>query len=197
MRKADLTKNHGSFDDAIDRYRGFMHKVVCAQRVIRTQTEKQDVAESILLRLTANWERFVDEHLIDCVNVDHSQLNDFLGVTIPRHPSRSVCEAVLFGGRYRDFRSFGDLKGFTKKVLPKRSNPFLAISSGHALKMDEAFKIRNYLAHYSAASRRALKRLYDEPYKLKRFEEPGRFLLANNAKRLWSYSMHSPARRRT
>lgn len=187
MRKADLGKNHDPFETAIARYRGFMSRVVDAKRVIKTKTEKQDVAESVLLRLCANWERFVDEHLVDCVNVDHSQLNEFLGVTIPRHPSRNVCQAVLFGGAYKDFRSFGDLKGFTKKVLPDASNPFLAVSTAHGQKMDEAFKIRNYLAHYSAASRRALERLYKDAYKLRRFEEPGRFLLANKGRRLWSY----------
>jgi hypothetical protein len=186
VRKADLKKNHDVFDKAVARYRGFMSRVVDA-KLIKTKTEKQDVAESVLLRLCANWERFVDEHLVDCVNVDHSQLNEFLGVTIPRHPSRNVCQAILFGGAYKDFRSFGDLKGFTKKVLPDDSNPFLAVSTTHVQKMDEAFKIRNYLAHYSAASRRALDRLYKDAHKLERFEEPGRFLLANKARRLWSY----------
>lgn len=187
MRKADLKKNHDSFDGALARYRSFMQRVVDAQRVIKTKTEKQDVAESILLRLCAHWERFVDEHLVDCVNCDHSQLNEFLGVTIPRHPSRDVCQAVLYGSGYKDFRSFGDLKGFTKKVLPDDSNPFLKVSSAHAEKIDEVLKIRNYIAHYSAAARRALDRMYKQSYTLSRFEEPGRFLLANNGRRLWSY----------
>lgn len=187
MRKADLERNHESFDEALSRYRGFMERVVDAQRVIRSNTEKEDVAESVLLRLCASWERFVDEHLVDCVNVDHSRLNDFLGVTIPRHPSRNVCRAVLYGGGYKDFRSFGDLKGFTKKILPDGSNPFVVVRNGHAEKIDEALKIRNYLAHYSAVAGRAIDRMYKQSYTLRRFEEPGRFLLARNARRLWSY----------
>lgn len=187
MRKADLKHNHESFDEALARYRAFMERVVDAQRVIRTNTEKQDVAESVLLRLCAHWERFVDEHLVDCVNVDHSQLNEFLGVTIPRHPSRNVCQAILFGGKYRDFRSFRELKGFTKKVLPNVSNPFLRVTKANSKKIDEVFMIRNYLAHYSSAARRALDRLYKNVYNLQRFQEPGRFLLANNGRRLWSY----------
>lgn len=187
MRKADLEQNHDSFDEAIERYRGFMERILEAQRVVRTQTEKQDVAESVLLRLCAHWERFVDEHLVDCVNCDHSRLNEFLGVTIPRHPSRNVCQAVLFGGSYKDFRSFGDLKGFSRKVLPDESNPFLVIAPAHGAKIDEIFKIRNYLAHYSAAARRALDRMYEQSYAIQRFQEPGRFLLAHNGRRLWAY----------
>ncbi len=187
MRKADLEKNHEPFDRALARYRGFIERVLGAQRVIRIKTEKEDIAESVLLRLCANWERFIDEHLVDCVNVDHSQLNEFLGVTIPGHPCRNVCQAVLFGGGYKDFRSFGDIKGFTKKVLPDRSNPFLAVTTAHADKIDEALKIRNYLAHYSAVSRRTLDRMYKQVHRFHRFEEPGRFLLGQQGRRLLAY----------
>jgi len=187
MRKANLEHNHLRFDEAIGRYRGFMERIAEAKRVVQSKTEKQDVAESVLLRLCAHWERFVDEHLVDCVNCDHSKLNEFLGLAIPRHPSRNVCEAILFGGSYRDFRSFGDLKGFTKRVLPDDSNPFLVITPAQGSKIDEVFKMRNYLAHYSSAARRALDRMYEQSYGIKRFQEPGRFLLANNGRRLWAY----------
>ena len=56
-------------------------------------------------------------------------LTDFFGVSIPKHPSKDLCQALLFGDAYRDFQSFGTLKGFSKKVLPKASNPFLAVAS--------------------------------------------------------------------
>ena len=86
-----------------------------------------------------------------------------------------------------EIRSFGDLKGFTKKVLPKASNPFLVVTETDSRKIDEVFKIRNYLAHYSASARRALDRVYKDQYALSRFQEPGRFLLASDGRRLWSY----------
>jgi len=129
MRKADLEVNHRELDAAIGRYRGFMEKAISAQRVIRTRQEKCDLAESVLLRLLANWERFIDEQLVDCVNIDHSQLSEYLGVSIPAHPSKNICEAILFGGGYRDFPSYGALKGFSKKILPEASNPFLNVHS--------------------------------------------------------------------
>ncbi|MEJ2336702.1 MAG: hypothetical protein P8Y26_13885, partial [Gemmatimonadales bacterium] len=115
--------------------------------------------------------------LVDCVNVDHSKLTEFLGVTIPRHPTRNLCEAILFGGRYLDFRSFGELKGFSNKILPAASNPFLVVEKANSGKIDEAYKLRNYVAHYSGAARRSLDRMYKRVYKLDRFVEPGRFLL--------------------
>lgn len=187
MRKADLQKNHQPFDRALARYRSFTGTIISAQRVISKKTEKEDLLESVLLRLCANWERFVDDHLVDCVNVDHSKLNEFLGVPIPRNPSRNLCEALLVGRNYLDFRSFGDLKGYSKNILPHASNPFLAVAPKHTKKIDEAFKLRNYLAHYSSAARRSLDRMYKNVYRLKRFVEPGRFLMAYGGRRLWRY----------
>lgn len=187
MRKSDLKKNHQQFDTAISRYRQFIDKIINAQRVVSTAQEKRDIAESVMLRLCAIWEYFIDEHLIDCVNCDHSKLNEHLGVSISPNPSKDLCQALVFGDGYKDFRSFGDLKGFTKKLLPDDGNPFLAVSGAHTRKIDEVYKIRNYLSHYSSKARRSLHAMYKTEYQLKRFFEPGFFLLANSAQRLWAY----------
>ncbi|OGP56251.1 MAG: hypothetical protein A2Y65_03845 [Deltaproteobacteria bacterium RBG_13_52_11] len=187
MRKSDLKKNHKSFDAALARYHGFMNKIVNDQHVIASSQEKRDIAESVLIRLCANWEYFIDEHLVDCVNRDYSLLSDFFSVSIPPNPSWDLCHALIFGQGYLDFRSFGDLKGFSKKILPPKSNPFLAISSAHTAKIDEVYAIRNYLSHYSAKAKRALHRIYKTVYKMDRFLEPGQFVLAYGAQRLWKY----------
>ena len=187
MRKADLKKNHEKLDDTIDRYRSFMERIINAERVIKTIQEKRDLAESVLLRLCANWDSFVDEHLVDCVNVDPSKLEDFLGVPVPSDPDKDLCTALIFGDSYRNFASFDRLKRFTRKLLPDESNPFLEVTREHAKKIDEVYTIRNYLSHYSAKSKRALQRMYNENYKKTNFSEPGQFLLAYDAKRLWTY----------
>lgn len=188
MRKASLAKNHERLDYALEWYRAFMEKIIGAQSVINGNVEKRDIAESITLRLCANWEAFVDEHLIDCINVDDSKLSTFFDVRIPKHPGKELCQALLFGKNgYTDFKSFGDLKGFSKKILPDNSNPFLEITSTQGKRIDEVYKIRNYLSHYSLSSRRALHKLYKDEYKMDRFLEPGQFLLAYNARRLWHF----------
>lgn len=164
-----------------------MERVINAKRVIQSGQEKRDLAESVLLRLCANWEFFVEKHLVDCVNVDPSKLTDFLGVRVPSHPGKNLCTALIFGDRYRDFHSFGQLKGFTKKLLPKNSNPFLKVTSPQIKRIDEVYTIRNYLSHYSARSKLALHSMYKKNYKMTNFREPGQFLLANKAKFLWAY----------
>lgn len=185
LRKSDLKARHSWFDAALARYRAFSSKILNAQRVIGTAEEKRDLSESIILRLIANWESFVDEHLFARVNCNHAKLSDFLGVTIPDHPNMNLCRALIFGDGYRDFQSTGALIGFSKKLLPDSANPFLAISKGRKNKIDDMYKVRNYLAHYSAKSRRALWDMYKTKYQYQRWIEPGRFLNANNARHLW------------
>jgi hypothetical protein len=187
VRKSDLRRNHRGFDEALARYRTFMDKIINAQRVISTAAEKRDIAESVLLRLCAYWERFVDHHLVGCVNCDHSKLSQHFAVSIPAHPSWDLCHALIIGDSYTDFRSFGELKGYTKKLLPEDSNPFLQVSAGNANRIDEVYRIRNYLSHYSAASERGLRHLYRNTYNMNKFLEPGQFVLAYHARRLWAY----------
>lgn len=185
MRKSDLKARHASFDEAVNRYRSFSEKILNAQRIIGTSAEKRDLAESVILRLVANWESFVDEHLVACVNRDHSRLHLFLGVNVPAHPDMNLCRALIFGDGYRDFQSMGALIGFSRKLLPIQSSPFEAISKSHRTKIDDIYKVRNYLAHYSAKSKRVLWDMYKKRYKYQRWIEPGRFLLATGGKRLW------------
>lgn len=187
MKKSDLEKNHRPFDDALTRYRKFLEKVVAAKYVVSSAAEKRDVAESVLLRLCAHWESFVAEHLVDCVNRDSSRLGEYFSLDLPPHPTKALCQALVIGDRYRDFRSMGDLKRFTKKVLPDPSNPFLQIKQTHLDKLDEVYIIRNYLAHYSGFAARSLWNLYKKTHGMTYFSEPGKFLLSSNAKRLWAY----------
>jgi len=185
--KADLRINHVYLDDAITRYRHFLQRVIDGDKVVSTTGERRDIAESVLLRLCANWERFVDHHLVDCVNRDSSRLSKAFAVTIPRHPSWDLCHALIIGMGYTDFKSFADLKRYAKRLLPEGSNPFLAVGPRHAKRIDEVFCLRNYLSHYSASAKRAHMRLYSDEYKMQKFLEPGYFVLGYNARRLWSY----------
>jgi hypothetical protein len=120
-------------------------------------------------------------------NRDHSKLSEYFSVSIPQNPSWDLCHALIIGSTYTNFPSFGALKGYSKKILLDASNPFLAISPTHTEKIDEVYKIRNYLSHYSKASSRSLMHVYSTKYSMQRFLEPGQFLLAYDAQRLWGY----------
>jgi hypothetical protein len=187
MRKADIIAKHNAFIETVDWYRTFLTKIANASRVLGDVTEKREIAESIVLRLCAHWEYYIDELLVACVNRDHSKLSEHFGVTIPEHPSQELCQALIFGDGYRDFPSFGSLKGFSKKILPEVSNPFLKVQNRNGKLIDEVYAIRNYLSHYSHKAKRALMSQYKANHQMTRFLEPGQFLLAYQASRFDEY----------
>jgi len=186
VRKADLRKNHISFEGSVRRYEDFSNRLLSAQRVVRKQ-DKKEIAEATLLKLCALWESFVDHELLDCLNINSTKLSQYLDVKLPRNLNRKLCQAILFREGYLDFKNVGSLKGFAKNILPPDANPFRNIDNPTAAKIDEMFVIRNYLSHRSFAAKRSLTKMYWKNYRMRHFREPGTFLNASNAKRLVGY----------
>jgi len=186
MRKADLSKNHQKFESTLVDYANYLDRLLNALRVVRPH-DKKEIAEGAFLKLCARWESFVDEELVDCVNIDCSKLADFVDAQLPKNLSLDMCRAIIFRGGYLDFRSVAQLKEFAKKILPDHVNPFRLIRSLTARKIDEMLIIRNYLSHYSRKARRALFAIYKQSYSMQVFREPAHFLLANRARRFIEY----------
>ena len=187
MRKADLAKNHEDFEGDMAWYINFLIRTLRAEGVIGTREDKIEIVESSIIRICALWEAFVEGELIDCLNLDSTKLSEDLKLDLPKHLSRSLCEAILIGRGYLDFKSVGDIKGFASKILPDDVNPFRLIKTPTAKKIDELCVMRNYLSHYSSKAKRALRQMYKKSYRLERFREPGDFLLSRGGGRLIPY----------
>jgi len=186
MRKADLEKNHDWFEEDMAWLTYYLGRMITARRVVRA-TDKIEIVESSIIRICALWEAFVEEELIDCLNLDCSKFSEQLKLDLPKHLNRSLCEAILIGHRYLDFKSVDDIKSLARKFLADDVNPFRLIKAPTAKKIDEVYTIRNYLSHYGGHARRRLQRMYNESYHLKKFRQPGDFLLSYQGKRLVAY----------
>ena len=157
-------------------------KIERAKSVVKSSQEKQSVFEAFVHSICSNWDILVEELLIDCLNKDTSKFTQGYGYKLGKHITRDTCEAVLIGVGYLDFKSVGDLKRRSKRILIPKYNPFAEIPKSNEKKIDEFYTIRNYLAHYSNAARRALLKVYKTNYTLRVFVRPGRFLLASEEK---------------
>jgi hypothetical protein len=189
MRKADLAKNHDEFEKDMDWYIDFLNRMLGAKRVVNYY-DKLEILESLVIRLCAIWEAFIEGEMIDCLNIDCcSRYGEELQLKIPENPNKDLCEAILVGSGYLDFKSVADIKSKAKKALPDEVNPFNLIRTNPTAKrIDELYIMRNYLSHYSGKSRRALMKMYQQnPWRLKNFREPGDFLFAYRGKRLIQY----------
>ena len=186
MRKADLAKNHDWFEEDMDWYIGFLDRMLGAKRVVNHE-DKLEILESLVIRLCALWEAFIEDELIDCLNIDCSKYREELQLKLPQHPTTDLCEAILVGPRYLDFKNASDIKGFAKNILPEDVNPFNLIRPATEKRINELYIMRNYLSHYSGKSRRTLMKMYQNSWGLKNFCQPGDFLIAYRGKRLIKY----------
>jgi hypothetical protein len=66
-------------------------------------------------RVCARWDNLVQLDIITSLNRDSTRYAKELDLRLRKHLTRDECEAVLFGHRYLDFRSVGDIKTFGKK----------------------------------------------------------------------------------
>ena len=178
MRKGSLSLTFDNFVGWLKWYDEFLEKVYHSQRVVKTSHEKIEIFEAFVPRIDAIWHLFVEDLLIDCLNRNTSQYAKHTGTTLPKHLPRQQCKVMVTGLGYFDFKSVGDIKKTARSILTTGYNPFKKIPKDAAKMIDQFFKIRNYVVHYSYASRRALLNMYKKEYGMKCFREPGRFLMA-------------------
>lgn len=182
MKKSDFKTSHQEFEGWISWYGDFLYKIVEAKRVIKAKYEKTELVEAFVLKVATVWENLIEEDIITSLNRDSSVYGEYLGLRIRKHLTRDECRAIIVGHTYLDFKSVGNLKNFAKKHLAPTQNPFKAITTQTAKKIDEFMAMRNVIAHYSDfAWRSYMKRLKDK-YNYKRVPEPGDFLIAVDPK---------------
>jgi hypothetical protein len=179
MRKSSVEVTFNNFAYWMNWYIDFLNKVATAERVVKYPREKKELFEAFALKVHVIWEIFIEELLVDCLNRDSSQYALYMGAKLPKDLSRKECKAMILGVQgYIDFRSVAEIKKISRNILVSQCNPFQAIPKSASDKIDEFYKIRNYLAHYSLAAKRSLANLYKNKYGMQRFREPGDFLFS-------------------
>lgn len=178
MRKSSAKTTFYYYFEWIEWYSDFVNKVYAARRVVGKKDEKKEIFEAVAFKLHAIWHILAEDLLIDCLNLNSSQYATHMDIRLPKNLSRPQCEAMIYGLGYVDFKGVGHIKSIAKDILVPENNPFKVIEKSTSNKIDEFYRIRNYLAHYSTAARRSLNAMYKQSYNLKRFREPGDFLIA-------------------
>lgn len=181
MRKSSFKKSHQEFEKWLDLYEAYMEELAqitaakFAKRPIKTE-----IIEALVLRVAVRWERVVEEDIITSLNRDSSAYAAALGLRLRKHLSRDECIAMLIGTRYLDFKSVSDIKSFGTRYLTIKYNPFSGITTAAQNRIDQFFKIRNLLAHYSSFAFRSYRRMMKQDFKFTRIPEPGAFLLSKS-----------------
>ncbi len=173
-----IQKRISAFYGDITFYRQLISKIISAKNIIRTEKEKKELIECILLKVCAKWESLVDIIIVTAFTKDTTAFAENLNLKLKKKINLQYSEAIVIGAGYLDFRSMSNLLDITDKYLGKTNNIFRKTTKDDRNKIDEVYKIRNYLSHYSKKAKRSLFQMYkDKPYELTYFQEPGVFLL--------------------
>jgi len=118
--------------------------------------------EYAIIRLYRIFERMVLETLVGAVNNDTSTLSANAGIKFPKHLTDEVCEYLLTGGDFFDFRGRDGLIKEIKSVVP--DGHFLVgivKNTKYKQSLEQLSAVRNYAAHDSAVSKARFKKVID------------------------------------
>lgn len=134
------------------------------------------IEEAFLVKHLAEWETFVNNIIVYCVAIDTSQVSNFLDLELPKKLSFENATAVVNGLSYLSITSSTELKGLAKKIISPENNPFDQFQIKFLNQIDEAYALRNYVAHKSRKSKTSLLKMYLNRHNIKSFVKPGVFL---------------------
>jgi len=175
-----LDQTFNSFLKSLFWYKDFLNKIANTKSKILKPKEKKEIFEGIVVKITAIWEVLAEDLLIDCLTFDTSRYAKTKGTRLTKRPNRSLCQGLITGLGYFNFKNSEDLKATARKFLVDKYNPFKKITRPRCKKIDEFYTLRQYIAHRSNTSKQKLLKMYKNRYHLKRFRKPGYFLLSRD-----------------
>ncbi len=109
-----------------------------------------------VIRLYKVFESLMQAMLVGAINNDSSTLEATTGIKFPRHLSKPVCEYIVTGGGYFDFKGRDGLIKTMKELLPNTHYLIVTVSDRQfSDALDQLSALRNYAAHGSSQSKAA------------------------------------------
>jgi hypothetical protein len=99
------------------------------------------------------------EALVGAINNDIRTISQRTGIAFPSHLSRKVCEYLVTGGGFLDFKGRDGLIKVLKEFVPDTHYlVIIAKDPTHAAALNRLPALRNFAAHRSDVSKRAARR---------------------------------------
>ena len=113
------------------------------------------IYDAAIIKLYVAFEHMILGALVGAINNDTSTLSSTTQITFPKHLTDEVCEYIITGGGYFNFRGRGGLIRDMHKYVPTDHYLLKAISDKkYRQSMDRLCALRNFAAHESPKSKR-------------------------------------------
>ena len=151
-RKKSIQKSAANFLEKASELESFVSGAISGLSD-KHQTWSHDYA---IIRLYREFEQMMLAAIVGAINNDSTTISESTGVEFPKHMTDEVCEYLVLGGGYFDFKGRDGLIKTLKKYVP--SNHYLVtITKKQKYKdaLEKLTALRNFAAHESNQSKRA------------------------------------------
>jgi cupin superfamily acireductone dioxygenase involved in methionine salvage len=174
-----------SIKKAVERFRRQRDEILgFLDEVDKSELSKKNVSwcyEQALIRLYRAFENLMLDCIVAAVNNDTSTLSAKTGFEFPKHLTDEVCEYIIVGGGYFDFKGRDGLISTLRKYLPDNHYLVELIKRKRFKEpLDLMVALRNYATHDSPKSKTAAKKATGNS----RIGSAGSFLKSNAGNRL-------------
>lgn len=120
-----------------------------------SESQVSMVYDASIIKLYASFERLMLRLLKGAINRDSTVLTAATGLTFPTHLSAEVCEYVITGGGYFDFKGRDGLLGRIKETVGDKHYLYVTVKKpSYRTSLERLCSLRNYAAHESVLSKR-------------------------------------------
>jgi hypothetical protein len=113
--------------------------------------------EAAIIKTAVAFEKLMLSCLVTAINNDTATIADRTGVVFPKHLTDEVCEFLVTGGGFFDFKGRSGLIATVKKFVPENHWLVNVVKKPtYRVPLDRLIALRNFAAHESAAGKRAL-----------------------------------------
>lgn len=119
--------------------------------------------EAALIKTAVAFEHLMLDCIVTAINNDTSTISARTGITFPKHLTDEVCEYLVTGGGFFDFKGRDGLIRTIRGYVPD-DHWFLEVVKlvRHTKPLDRMIALRNFAAHESPASKRKVLDVIDQ-----------------------------------
>jgi hypothetical protein len=151
-RKREIKKAARRFKSDVDSLLGYTAAVSRGQ----TAAHKSLIFDGAVIQLYRLFEGLMLAVLVGAINQDTSTLAAKAGIKLPKHLTDDVCQYLVLGNRYFDFKGRDGLRDTIGGYVPTDHYLLAVIKKDtYKLSLNVLSALRNHAAHQSEKSRKA------------------------------------------
>lgn len=158
-KKKSVKKSAHRFCSVLGDVRDFLAEVFPGQ----TKQHVSWLHDLAIIRTYSAFEELMLEALVGAINNDTSTISDRTGFEFPSHLTDEVCEYLITGGRYFDFKGRDGLISELKRNVPNDHYLVTIVKKPkYRTTLTRLSALRNLAAHNSTVAKRAARKAVEQ-----------------------------------